>query len=286
MAIREKLFPPTVVSDLTPLTQDDLLQASKAIHDGIKDRLEGRLAKMLADSEGRILSGLARELDRRLSALVPEMIRRESGILRKELQGELSAVIGQAAGTHRKSLENLQDGYTKGLSEMKDAIKREKGVAQVIADMLRKEIGGEVASLIQSYDTKLIDIQRDYRKELEDRIALLNSAHDKRLAEVVDSNAKALLLLQSGYTKGLEQISELLKGLPVPMVQITHPDVVVNVPEQKDLPAPVINVAAPELRPADIKVLVPPARKWKKNIEYDEMGRPCTISESEEEENS
>lgn len=137
---------------------------------------------------------------------------------------------------------------------------------------------------------------KSLRAEVEKSLGVIGDRFTKELSLVREETSRQVEFLKQAYEQGLERVERLLEKLSIPAPQVS-----VNVPEQKtptvnvSLPemAPSVNVTLPELKAPDVTVNVPeqkapdvvvnvPKRgRLTKSIEYDEYGRPNTITETE-----
>lgn len=241
-------------------TREELLQAAKAINDEFRKSLTGLSYRK--DIEGEVKSLVDSKLN--------------------DVETDLALRLGKSIGR-----------------ETDDRLK-----------ILETDFSVRVGkSLALDYDTKIKALDDNFNKRLEvevsKRLQEIEEGHNKRLETLQKSYEEKMGFIQSAYESGMKQIASLLEKLSIPAPSIINQippaipaDVIVNIPEQ---PAPILNLPAaipadvivnipeqsklqpifqvPENPPAIIQI--PQARLVKKFIEYDEVGRPHTITETE-----
>lgn len=224
-------------------TQDDVLQASKAV----SDRLSFLVKEQLAGIEEQLSGRLCRKL----------MV-----LLDKQLEGELGALCKHL----RKELEEEYEGRL----EVELTKRFESELARVLAESERKHLEMlEQAKAV--YQDRLEIFVRDQKE------------HGERLEQVKALYQGRMDAFQQAHEEMLVDLRDLFKSMPqqpTPIVNVSvpeqNPTVNVHVPEQR---APVVNVQVPGQPAPVVNVQAPLPRLTSKSISYDEMGRPVKIEE-------
>lgn len=270
---------------LSPATQEDVLQASKAIHD-----------KLAKDMPGVVRAGILPAFESQAKALA-ESFRVETKALEDRYEKRLETMtkrLEEREDFHRKRLQDANDRHEKDLEEIRGEFRKslESVHAAVKAIPAQPGVDGGMAAEIVLNVSKMLD-----RKvaSVEDKVKGLETA----LAEFADK-----------FSGGVGLVRELVNALPSPVIHVAPAEVVipapiVNVPPQNvtidvkpaevvvpptvvnvpefGIPAPVVNVAAAEFKalPApEVKVIVP-KRLVKKTFTYYDDGRPASVIEEE-----
>ena len=234
-------------------TQDDVLQASKAVH----DRLDFSIKEQMAGIEHGLSTRFAKQVDR-LDKTVEGEMETLKKYLRKELEEEYERRLeGEQAkrlrGELAKGLEDADRRYTEALA---------------LQEVRHAERLQEVKTF---YQDRLEIFTKDQRE------------HGERLEQVKALYQGRMDAFQQGHEEMLAEIRDVLKALPIPIVNMTvpeqrPPDIHLTVPEQKSADI-IVNVPRQEVPIVNVQASKP--RLISKTIQYDDMGRPQTIVEKE-----
>ncbi len=197
-------------------------------------------------------------------------------------------------------------------------------VGKALHDKLTKDLGGMVKDLetglglslgkvlevrLEKSLTAALDAQmKALRTEFEARAKAQEEAHWKELdtlrkhhegmtADVVEALEKRITFVQDMQEGGRSEIASMIAKIqiPPPVIQVEVAPAQVHLPEQPapvvnnilpelNIPAPVVNVAGPDMKglPAPQVTVNTPRRKMVKTIHYSQDGRPVQIEEREE----
>jgi hypothetical protein len=328
MAGINRIKSPLANRPMPDLPPDDVQIAVKASHDMILEQLPDIVRKILFDElKPKVDDGLSQAVEREVKGLQGQLELNVKS-LREDLMTSFVRVIqerfdrrfGEWAADNEASQKSFYDVHTKSLSEMTEAVKKEKGLASAVGEILKKEIGGDVSNLVKAYDNRLTGIEDNYHKAMVDAVAIMEKELDSRWKTLtktyearVESVEKALDAKigdrQAEYQKAISQLIEAVGSIK-PQVHVTNDvrpsDVTVNpsfnVPELH----PQFNVPASEVRPqftvptqevnihnvlpdnpiqvkveAMLKQEEKAKKRTRKSILYDSESRPAIIEEEE-----
>ena len=239
-------------------TREDIVDAVKTIYDKLKiyiDNFEVKLTQ-IRDAIDKKMWELENTFNKMLQessiqkALFDKKLIELQNTFDKMLHGTMKHVdyLGETV--------KILGVETKGVGEIAESMKR--------LQMEFKCIEGSIATRLGS----------QFEKMVQDQSSQLHGHYEQKM-----------LTLHGAYDNTMQQVKSLLQSLPAPVVNVSVPEqqvpqVNVNIPEQK---TPEVNITLPEQSPPQIQVNVPRARPIKKHITYDDLGRPETITESQEE---
>ncbi len=294
-----------------PMTEEE--EWAKGVFDSVQEHVPGWAVKALRPSIENLVKRLDgqevnyKNLQLRFGATLDAAVAK----VREEMQVSMQETLARIMEEHSKEVKTFdafQDRQAKELRSMTEALKQEKGGAALIGELLRKEIGGEVSTLVKSYEARLDasetsmqsvwtkgleDKGREWNKEMADRdkmwqakFVAMQEAHAKELSEMRQFHATAIADVYVGQKEGFEDLKKFFTSLPQIVVnnQITVPPSEVTVaPAAATVtvnPTWAITENAWQVKvEASMKESV--RRKTRKSIVFDEFNRPSTIFEEE-----
>lgn len=223
--------------------QEDLLQATKAIHDSLKNSLGGQI----------------KSLEDKVQGFDSEIVLRIGKMFQREFESRIAGM--------EKNLEVLQKSHDDSISSILQLLKS-LPIPQVSVTVPDKAI--EVKQLPSQVtipkDAITVNVQQ---KDVVVNIPKQDQPKIEVAAPSVTVNVPE------------QKPADIHVNVPrqdTPVVNVAAPNVTIDVPKQE---APTVNVNVPEQKPADVQVSVPPPRLVKKTFAYDEQGRPTTVTEEE-----
>ena len=261
----------SVLSRPVQADRDDLVEASRAIHDALSESLDERVRGAVREAVREVSS----ELGERVEGLLSRRFEQEMGPrLMGILKGYDDRALAAEESYRKKSLE-LAEEHARREKE------REESLSQVIGQYGQKSLEWEEKSLrdTKGFEERYLALERGWAEK---------SLQDKRAAEEQAS------FLKCAFDAAVGQIQSLLSNLQVPPpvvhvaapeVNVAAPSVSVNVPEsvvQVNVPqqaAPTVSVTVPEAQ--TVVNVSTPARRTTKHIAYDEYNRPISVVEVE-----
>lgn len=321
-----------------------ILSAGKAVYDKLAAELPGLIRGITRDVLAETLGGetdvkslVGRVVGPTLTAFEGKASQLADKALRERVAGldrDAAAAVERAVApvlrevdSKAKGLERTYDdhmahfkaSYDTGLFEIKEALKRDGSVAALVGKLLKKELDGDVAGMMETHeahfkslesaqdarmkelqaacDKALAILSTELRGELGARVKELGEAYEARLKSLQDAHEKKSAETHAAYDARLSDIKGVyeagLAGLREMLQSWPQPQVTVNVPKQ---PSPsvtipseairvimeksVVNVTVPEGKAPQVTVNVP-RRKTEKSILYSEDGQPRSIIETE-----
>lgn len=271
------------------VSREDLLQASKAIHDQLResisdhlDSLTGKLNEHLGRlSQDKLGKSFVGEVEKKIKSL-REIQNKQLSELDSKMESLMNVseerlqVLRLLGEKQLASSGDVEETYAKLFSAQENRYKEkalslqkshEEGVQQVKELLLGVE--SKFLSYQESYEKRLDSLEKEYSKKLLD----LENTYSKKLSEREEIYKKSLEVTHKMHEDSMQQIRSLLEGF----TGIT-PKVDVHIPAQE---APIVNVTVPEQKAPDVHVSVPQPRLVKKSLSYDEFNRPVEIREEE-----
>ncbi len=259
-------------------TQDDVVQAGKAIHDRLSKMFGDRLAQLEKSFEA------ARRDDAlRMKALLDQQEKSaESEDRVTPLLKAADAVFGRVdmATKHYDAL------FREHGTRLDKSLVEQNTSVGMMGESLRKELAETTKSLLESYKSldeahKAINLLRNELAELRGAVGAIKPIQFvlPEGAIQINQSTPVLHLTLPENSIRVEQSTPILNlSVPENAFHLEAAPVTVNVPEQRSI----VNVQVPEQAPPNVNVSVP-RRKTKKTISYCEItGRPNEIIEIEE----
>jgi phage host-nuclease inhibitor protein Gam len=267
-------------------SKNDLLQASKAIHDTLEKRIESKI-DAVTGSSSQYADSVVKELKEELKSWVKELV---ASVL-SDVKVELSSFNKSVDSSLNKRIEDVTARYDKQISVMENVY----DVYSKKVGSFEMDLGVKLGRTMEDKANKFLDVELDRRVgiELEKKMLVVAEQHNKHISTITDSHTKQLSLIEEKYQqevkfvqdvcqRTLDQMTALVERLSMPAPQVN-----VTVPEQPtpqvnvSIPESVINVTVPEQPAPQVVVQQAQPRLVKKYLTYDQYNRPIEIIEEE-----
>jgi hypothetical protein len=249
------------------ISQDDLVQASKAIHDTLSKSLSPEIESLREE---------AKTLREEIKSLLAS--RHE---LKTELKDLVAFHLTEQLKSHEGHLTELHKVYKSTVPHLKSFDDKAEGL---VSKALDKDFSVRMATVVKTYETQVQVMRDEHTKSLQ----TMQAQHQKALAEYSDR-----------FDKSLQAMKDLVGSLPPPVIHLPESAIKVFVEQAKSevslslkdliIPAPVIHVESKssppvinvETKSPDVHVTVPPTPPRRKTFVYDDTGRPLEVNEQD-----
>lgn len=300
-----------VFDEVMEQVNEPLLEVQQRLQN-LAEQLE--VSKQADASLTKELNQIPNKVEHCVKAMLDKVLTQTLQAGEKKTMGLVGEVLVKELPTRVQQMVELgfnkeQERYDKSL---------ESKSSKLLEDALDKEFHLRVGTLVKNYDSRINELevsrpvlikdmkslQEAHQKELVD-IQASHEKHIEQMKMLLEKQEKRLEEVESAHEKQFERMKEFILALPIPQVFVppeaikveqSTPQVKFSVPENSirieqqpsivnitnpKQPASIVNLTLPEQKFPDIHVNVPAARKTRKLITYDGIGRPVEIVEGD-----